>query len=261
MKSGELWERFKKLNPGQQRELIGYYLGGVGMDVDGWKDSQQRENYPHAKYLETEFEKALAYAEKIVPHINIIDSEQLEATIEDLPEMKKFETLDARTRQLVENGLECARQGKFSKNPPIIDPQWADEADEADEEDSKIIEDQVQFGKVSSSKCPPFHLIPLVALEKIAERFQCGIDRKGDGAWNAISHNQECLTDYKLIMDRISHVIHHAMKLRDKFHSENMELINSDDDASAVAWGGVFLICAIEALKTKKSNETKQASS
>ena len=224
MKSGELWERFKKLNQEQQRELIGYYLGGVGMDVDGWKDSQQRENYPHAKYLETEFEKALEYAEKIVPHINITDSEQ----------MKKSEIPDSETMRLVQHGIEQAKQGKFSKNPPKIDPQWAEEdtnevqfaredIEQMSDSDatvekpwryiipptinsveytSKIREwdVEIQFGKVSSSKCPPFHLIPLVALEKLAERFQCGVDRKGDGAWNAISHNQECLTDYKLSM-------------------------------------------------------------
>ena len=100
-------------------------------------------------------------------------------------------------------------------------------------------------GIVSSSECPPYHLIPTEALTRLAYRFQAGIDRKGDKAWNAISQNGDCLTDKQFILARISHVIAHANKLRDKI-SAGLPL-DDDDDAGGIIWAGAFLCCATKA--------------
>lgn len=109
-------------------------------------------------------------------------------------------------------------------------------------------------GKAASSAGPPFHLIPTSALTHLANRFQKGIERKGDKAWNALSNNQECLTDRAFVIERMSHVIHHALKLRDQLQfgvqagDESMT-----ENAAAMAWGGVFAICAAEVIEKSQS--------
>lgn len=100
-------------------------------------------------------------------------------------------------------------------------------------------------GKIATSEGPPLQLIPTLALERLAERFALGIERKGDKAWNALSSNQEAIGDKELILDRLGHIIHHALKLRDKVAASDIKAIADDDDAGAIAWGGVFLLCAI----------------
>ncbi len=94
-------------------------------------------------------------------------------------------------------------------------------------------------GAAASSVGPSFHLIPTVALERLAERFALGVERKGDKSWNALSDNQQCLTDKKFLIERLSHIIHHALKLRDKLNADDSEAIQQDDDAGAIAWGGM----------------------
>jgi len=109
-------------------------------------------------------------------------------------------------------------------------------------------------GKVASTKGPSFHLIPTIALVRLAERFELGEERKGDKAWNATSKNQECLLDKAWLIERCSHIIHHTLKLRDQL--AGLEADESPvDNASAIAWGGVFLICATEALASKDDND------
>ena len=107
-------------------------------------------------------------------------------------------------------------------------------------------------GKVASSVGPPFHLIPTSALTHLANRFQKGIERKGDKAWNALSNNQECLTDKAFVIERMSHVIHHALKLRDQLQNGVQAGDESmTENAAAMAWGGIFAICAAEAIEKK----------
>ncbi len=102
-------------------------------------------------------------------------------------------------------------------------------------------------GVVTSSKIPALHLIPTEALLRTAARFELGIERKGaDKAWNACSENQSCLSDKQFVLDRIGHVILHALSLRDKV-LRNAPL-DGDDDAGAIAWSGAFLCCATKAL-------------
>lgn len=110
-------------------------------------------------------------------------------------------------------------------------------------------------GLAASTKGPAIHLIPTAVLERLAERFELGVERKGSKAWNAVSANQDCLKDEDFVIERISHIIHHAMKLRDKIHSGYFKGIEQDNDAAAVAWGGAFLICAVEALKEKHDEQ------
>ena len=112
-------------------------------------------------------------------------------------------------------------------------------------------------GLAASSPCPPFHLIPTVGLIGLANRFQKGVERKGDKAWNAVSSNQACLQDVDFAIERLSHVIDHAMKLRDKLQAGDIWAMGEDDDAGAIAWAGIFLYCVVDGLKRRsESNES-----
>lgn len=106
-------------------------------------------------------------------------------------------------------------------------------------------EEQKPFGKVLSTKGPALHLIPMEALVGLADRFQKGVERKGDGAWNALSANQECLVDKDFLLDRISHIIAHALKFRDQLvRGVSPDEESMYDNAGAVAFGGALLLCA-----------------
>jgi len=112
-------------------------------------------------------------------------------------------------------------------------------------------------GKAASSVGPPFHLIPTSALTHLANRFQKGIERKGDKAWNALSNNQECLLDREFVIERMSHIIHHALKLRDQIRFGVQPGDESlTENAAAMAWGGIFAICAAEQLEKKQQPTT-----
>jgi hypothetical protein len=108
---------------------------------------------------------------------------------------------------------------------------------------------EIVMGKVSSSKIPGFHLIPTEALVRLALRFDVGVERKKELAWNALTANQDMLTNKEFILHRIGHVINHAQKLRDKIVAGTSDL--GDDDAGAIIWAGAFLCCATKALEGK----------
>lgn len=97
-------------------------------------------------------------------------------------------------------------------------------------------------GKASSSKQPDMTLLSTVALERLAKICELGIQRKGKLAWNAVSENQEVIEDRKFILSRISHVINHALRLRDKIMKNEADM--GEDDAASIMWGGMFL-CAV----------------
>lgn len=115
---------------------------------------------------------------------------------------------------------------------------------------------QVDFGNGRSTKGPDLHLIPTLALVQLAERFTLGEERKGDKAWNANSSNQEVLVNKPFILERISHVISHAMKLRDSVVSG---VFSADNDASAISWAGAFLCCAVDAIKKQAAEKSSSA--
>lgn len=113
-------------------------------------------------------------------------------------------------------------------------------------ETTDSIEIVMAAGQVSSSAIPGLHRIPTEALVRLAQRFDLGVERKGDKAWNAVTANQQVLADREFILHRIGHVVIHALKLRDKIlRGAPME---GDDDAGAIAWAGAFLCCATKAL-------------
>ncbi len=115
--------------------------------------------------------------------------------------------------------------------------------------DKDAAEISMVSGAVSSSAVPYFHLIPLESLRRLALRFFVGTERKKEKAWNAITPNQHVLTDRAFVLDRISHTIYHAYKLRDKIvRNEPFD----DDDAGAIAWGGAFLCCVTEAIEAER---------
>ncbi len=97
---------------------------------------------------------------------------------------------------------------------------------------------------VSSSKQPMTHLIPTVAMVRTAQIFELGKLIKKEKAWNATSTNQDCLMDKEFLLDRISHIINHALKLRDKILVGDM--MDGEDDAASIVFGGMLLICATD---------------
>ena len=98
----------------------------------------------------------------------------------------------------------------------------------------------------SSSKIPRFDLIPYKAQLRLAKRFEVGLETHKEKSWNARS-KQDALTDEEFIIARASHVIHHAMKLIAKRTGQLPP--DEDDDAAAIAWGGIFLCEATELKK------------
>lgn len=109
-------------------------------------------------------------------------------------------------------------------------------------------------GLALSSRIPPIYLIPTEVIDVLADRFQTGIDRKGDKSWNAISSNQAVLDDIDFAIDRCGHAVRHAMQLRDKLHSRDIEGLKVDNDAAAILWAGAFLACVVNRLMGERDN-------
>jgi hypothetical protein len=95
----------------------------------------------------------------------------------------------------------------------------------------------------ASSKIPRLDLIPRKALLRVAGRFELGLERHGERSWNAAS-SQACLEDREFLIYRAAHVIDHALKLIAKLRGQLPD--DGDDDAAAIAWGGICLCEATE---------------
>lgn len=91
-------------------------------------------------------------------------------------------------------------------------------------------------------------------IEGIANRFGTGLENKGDKCWHATSNNQEVLLDVEFIKERIGHIMRHCLLIRDKIAANDLVGLQQDDDASAIAWGGGFLICAVKAMIEQNEN-------
>lgn len=102
----------------------------------------------------------------------------------------------------------------------------------------------------ASSKIPRYDLIPRIALTKLSDRFEKGVEKHKERAWNARSQNQECLTDLEFVVARAAHAIDHASKLIEKLTGVLPD--DGDDDAGAIIWAGACLCAAVEALKAKR---------
>ncbi len=101
---------------------------------------------------------------------------------------------------------------------------------------------------VTSTKQPRLSLIPHAGLVNVAERFELGLQKHGEKAWNNLSKNQAALQDRAWLIERCSHAIEHCYRLigflRDnpefqEIDSYKMELAKGD--AGAVAWAGLVL--------------------
>lgn len=112
---------------------------------------------------------------------------------------------------------------------------------------------QIKVGAGYSSPAPRFELIPSIGLIRLADRFELGEINKGDKAWNAMSANQEILSDKTFLCNRLGHVIGHALMLLDKVIHDRP--FDDDDDAAAIAWAGVFAICATDAMQKQRKKE------
>ncbi len=95
----------------------------------------------------------------------------------------------------------------------------------------------------TSSKIPRFDLIPYRAMCRLAARFELGLERHKEGAWNGRS-KQDSLTDREFIIQRAAHAMHHAAKLIAKLEGRIPD--DGDDDAGAIMWAGMLLSEATE---------------
>lgn len=106
----------------------------------------------------------------------------------------------------------------------------------------------VQFSSgMTSSKVPRYDLIPPWALRRLAGRFETGLEKHKEKTWNARKAKHPSLTDLEVVRYRICHVIEHANKLLEKLDGVRPD--DGDDDASAIAWGGIFLCEATDELR------------
>lgn len=98
--------------------------------------------------------------------------------------------------------------------------------------DDKII----HASGAASSYCPDLTQIPYEGLEAIAKRFEFGAAKYGRGNWkNGIPDKTYCI-------ERLNHIVRHAYSLAQKL--EGTKPWDDDDDAGAIAWGGVFAVIA-----------------
>ncbi len=95
------------------------------------------------------------------------------------------------------------------------------------------------FNGVTSTAIPRFELIPRVGLESLAARFELGVERKGEGAWNALREDlRDVLKDGSFVIERLSHCISHSL---DAIQKVNRGEVIGEDDAGAIMFAGCVL--------------------
>ena len=113
-------------------------------------------------------------------------------------------------------------------------------------------EDKVIFKSgAASTKIPRLDLVPREALNRLADRFELGLEKYGERS-RVPSPSQACLEDKEWLIARLAHSIDHALKMIGKLRGQLPE----DGDAAAIAWGGVCL-CEARAKRTNPKPETK----
>lgn len=96
----------------------------------------------------------------------------------------------------------------------------------------------------TSSKIPRFDYIPMIGLIALARRYEKGVEKHGADNW------RKALTDVDYVCERMGHVIDHAYKAIEKLRGRLPD--DGDDDAGAIAWGGMFLAEAKAAMAQKR---------
>jgi hypothetical protein len=95
-------------------------------------------------------------------------------------------------------------------------------------------------GGLTSTPCPSYGLIPLVALDSLAGRFAFGEQTRraaGKQAWNALTPQDGLTREFVRI--RLEHVIKHAMLAIAKLEGSTPR--DGDDDAGGIMFGGAAL--------------------
>ena len=112
----------------------------------------------------------------------------------------------------------------------------------------------------TSSKCPQFGGVPLelilaladtpgaeqipaAAVRALGERLKLGEMKHGKGNWC------KGLGDEAYVIERLNHVIYHALKLIAKIKGERDA--DGDHDAAALIWGGMFAVEAVRTLEAQ----------
>jgi hypothetical protein len=108
-------------------------------------------------------------------------------------------------------------------------------------------------GAVSTKK-PRFDLIPVEGLIRAADRFELGLWKYKNGAYNARG-NQKPLLDKEWLIARASHGIDHLYKCIRELQSG---VFDEDDNAGAVAWCGLILAAARTAFFKQRADFLKQ---
>jgi hypothetical protein len=96
----------------------------------------------------------------------------------------------------------------------------------------------------TATQSPAFHLIPMQALIHLAKRFSLGAIRHEPFGWMRGLVGKPPLPpkptpEVEYMLERSNHVIHHALKFQAKL--QGLIPDDGDDDAGAIAWGGVVL--------------------
>jgi hypothetical protein len=91
----------------------------------------------------------------------------------------------------------------------------------------------------SSTIQPRLSLIPHKGLVNAAVRFELGLVRHKERAWNNLSNNQDALKDKDWLIERCSHAIEHCYSLIDILKGSKVGKI--EEDAGAIAWCGLVL--------------------
>lgn len=99
---------------------------------------------------------------------------------------------------------------------------------------AKDLDTIITSSVAKSSTSPRFDLLPSRALARVAARYEKGLARYGRDNW------RKGTSDNDYLLERIAHIIGHCYKLIDKLEGRE-KLLGSDDDAGAIAWGGLFL--------------------
>ena len=107
-------------------------------------------------------------------------------------------------------------------------------------------------GLLVSTDTLSYHMIPVIAIERLCERIMLGEQTKGKDAWNALSDNQSVLDSRKALARRFGHTINHAYRLLGKLQWNEPWTEEDEKEASAVMWGGMFAICAINQQRKKQ---------
>lgn len=98
-----------------------------------------------------------------------------------------------------------------------------------------------------------YHLIPVIAIQRLCERIMLGEETKGKDAWNALSDNQAVLDSKKALARRFGHTINHAYRLLGKIQRGESWTEEDEKEASAVMWGGMYAITAINRQRKNQS--------